>query len=151
MLPPIYVCIIYKDWFHAGNGQEMSSWMYNGQVCCLEHPSIATVYRKSVWSNIFPIHRMWMKCHLSCVRTLGTPPIQCIRNVKTYVLGKGNCAPYSYCIRKCPGNVQISCNKKCTYHEHEIWPILRISQNFPTQEIEDFCQCMWRPGWKQIK
>ena len=38
--PPIYVCIIYKHWLHAGNVQEMSSWMYNGQVHCLEHPAI---------------------------------------------------------------------------------------------------------------
>ena len=33
-----------------------------------------------------------MKCHLSCVRTHGIPPIQCIRNVQeiSYVLGTGN-------------------------------------------------------------
>ena len=33
-----------------------------------------------------------MKCHLSCVRTHGIPPIQCIRNVKeiSCVLGTGN-------------------------------------------------------------
>ena len=45
-----------------------------------------TVYRK------FPMHRMCMKCHLSCVRTHGIPPIQCIRNVQeiSCVLGTGN-------------------------------------------------------------
>ena len=33
-----------------------------------------------------------MKCHLSCVRSHGIPPIQCIRNVKeiSCVLGVGN-------------------------------------------------------------
>ena len=33
-----------------------------------------------------------MKCHLSCVRTHGIPPIQCIRNVQEIpcVLGTGN-------------------------------------------------------------
>ena len=38
------------------------------------------------------MHRMCMKCHLSCVRTHGIPPIQCIRNVQEIpcVLGTGN-------------------------------------------------------------
>ena len=38
------------------------------------------------------MHRMCMKCHLSCVRTHGIPPIQCIRNVQeiSCVLGTGN-------------------------------------------------------------
>ena len=33
-----------------------------------------------------------MKCHLSCVRTHGIPPIQCIRNVQeiSCILGTGN-------------------------------------------------------------
>ena len=33
-----------------------------------------------------------MKCHLSCVRTHGMPPVQCIRNVQeiSCVLGTGN-------------------------------------------------------------
>ena len=38
------------------------------------------------------MHRMCMKCHLSCVRTHGISPIQCIRNVQeiSCVLGTGN-------------------------------------------------------------
>ena len=38
------------------------------------------------------MHRMCMKYHLSCVRTHGIPPIQCIRNVQeiSCVLGTEN-------------------------------------------------------------
>ena len=38
------------------------------------------------------MHRMCMKCHLSCVRTHGIPPIQCIKNVQeiSCVLGTEN-------------------------------------------------------------
>ena len=59
--------------------------------------------------------RMCMKYYLSCVRTHGMPPIQLIRNLEeiSYVLAIGNAheiVPYSYCIRKFPGNVQTSCS-----------------------------------------
>ena len=49
------------------------------------------------------------------------PSIQCIGNVDeiSCVLATGNVheiVSHSYCIRKFPGNVEISCSKKCTYH-----------------------------------
>ena len=65
--------------------------------------------------NVFtcPVH-FQDQGHVIC--THGIPPIQCIRNVKeiSCVLGTGNAheiVPYTDCIRKFPGNVQISCSK----------------------------------------
>ena len=53
----------------------------------------------------------------ACVRTHGIPPIQCIRNVQeiSRVLGTGNV--HEIMPHTVSGNVQISCSKKCTYHE----------------------------------
>ena len=75
-----------------------------------------------------------MKCHLSCVRTHGIPPIQCIRNMQeiSCVLGTGNAheiVPYT-----------VSGNPQEMYKFHVVRNV-HISLDFHTQEIQDFFQC----------
>ena len=98
------------------------SWMCNGHMHCLEHPSILCAGNLSETSNFLCTEHAWNVTFVSCVVAHGilikfylTPPIQCIGNVDEIpcVLVTGNCA--LYWIRKCL--VEISCSKKCAYHE----------------------------------
>ena len=82
--------------------------------------SIYTVY----WNQSETTNFLWIECAwmspILCKNTWNTNYSmykKCERNIMCTGHRKytWNCA--LYCIRKFPGNVQISCSKKCTYHE----------------------------------
>ena len=74
-------------------------------IACSTHPyCVQEICLESILMN-----RMCMKCHLSCIRTHGIPPIQCIGNMDemSCVLAKGNAHEivpyilYQEILRKC--------------------------------------------------
>ena len=100
-----------------------------------------------------------MKCHLSCVRTHGIPPVQCIRNVQeiSCVLGTGNAreiVPYTV-----SGNPQEmykfhvvrnvhTMNRKCDL----FYAFLGISQTrkFKISSSDISAQCSYHTGLQHL-